>query len=379
MEIILGDTSEYLANDSQKKFPDSRLLTLENYRNVKKKQIYYTSVGDIDQDLLYPTLIDCTKIYYHPPTIWSHHDTERATISILRKLQLLHDKEIRNLDGENITIPPEYDFLSQVDDRKTEKQQLWISGCSFAKGMALKNQSDRYGQLVADCFDIPVSFLVKEGSSIDWAADQILRADLRAGDILIWGLTGINRITWFDKEHKMMHLSFSFLTESLPQHIYNKKLDADEKMMYYQMLFSDAHCLLIMRQVHQVRNLCNRLGVNLVIMMHPELSQDRHVDYMQDYLRKIKFTNDRYLDIESKSSPWKLPKKVESGFFGKINFLSHRKFDDGSNKDDYRKDYLDAYQDVGSDKLHPGPLTHQNWARKIIDLIEKEKWIIEKF
>jgi hypothetical protein len=379
MQIILGDTPEYLANDSQKRFPDSILLTLDNHKNIKKKQTYYTSIGDIDGDLLYPILINCEKIYYHPPNIWSDSNTEKGTISILRKLQLLHDKEIINLDGEKITIPPDYDFLSQVDDRKTDKQQIWISGCSFAKGIALEDQQQRYGQLISNHFNLPASFLVKQGSSIDWAADQILRADMRSGDILVWGLTGINRNTWFDIEHQMMHLSFSYLTEALPQLAKNKKLDADEKMMYYQMLFSDAHCLLIMRQVHQVRNLCNRLGVNLVIMMHPELSQDKHVDYMQDYLTKIKFTNDRYLDIQSESAPWELPKKIEPGFFENINFLKHRKFLDGSNKDEYRKDYSDEYLDVGSDKLHPGPITHRAWARKIIDLIEKEKWITEKY
>lgn len=373
LKIIVGDTSDYLARDSKSIYPESTLLFNNNYSS-RKKQVYFTSLGDLDHNLLYQLLIECDDIIYHPPTEWSDINTKIGTESLIKKINLLHDKDIKDIHGAIIKFPMSYKFLDLVDHRKTQSQQIWISGCSFAKGVALESDKQRYGQIVSSYFDLPVSFLVKEGSSIDWANDQILRADIRPGDILIWALTGVNRTTWFDKEHKMLPLTFSFLTPSYP-HLENKRPDSNEKIAIYNMLFDDSRLLLNIRHVEQVRAMCVRHKIYLLITIHPELSQDKHAYHMIEYLKTLQSDNATYLDLESASHPWQLPKKIEQSFFQKINFLNHRKFDDGSNSLRYKNNYQDVYQDAGRDNLHPGPLTHQNWAGKIIERIKEKKWV----
>ena len=96
-------------------------------------------------------------------------------------------------------------FLSINDTRKTNDSQLWIVGCSFAHGNGI-NKDQRFGQLLADKFNIPVSFLTQGGTSISWAADQILRSDICANDIVVWALTGAARLVFLDEKNKLNHV-----------------------------------------------------------------------------------------------------------------------------------------------------------------------------
>ena len=123
--------------------------------------------------------------------------------------------------------------LTVVDQRKTAGQQIWIVGCSYAHGNCLEYINQRYGQLVAEYYHLPVSFLTKPGSSIDWACDQILRADINPGDIVIWGITSVNRCSWVDDNHELITMGLGYLIDELQSHIWHKKLLQQEKNMFY--------------------------------------------------------------------------------------------------------------------------------------------------
>ena len=86
-KILVGDTSEYLARDSQSLCADSVLLSNKNYP-FRKKQVYFTSLGDLDYDCLYQLLTECDDIIYHPPVEWDDINTKIMTERLLKKINL---------------------------------------------------------------------------------------------------------------------------------------------------------------------------------------------------------------------------------------------------------------------------------------------------
>lgn len=370
LTLIIGDVTKYLSEIAIGYSKSSLLLDITNYHS-KLKGVYYTSLGDLDKEKLYLVGKKSDKIIYCPPDNWSSDDIEKNTLSILRDLKALDKKQIHDIHGNKINLPIDRSFLKIVDDRKTSDQQIWVVGCSFAHGAALEYLDQRYGQHVSNHFKKPISFLTLPGSSIDWACDQILRADIKSNDIVIWGITSVNRITWFDDRHEMIKLHFGFLTGKLKHYFDDKSLKTEEKMMMYQMLFDDSRLLLTIRHIEQVVSYCKKISANLVLLAHDELSLDRHAEWLISYLESI----DNYLKIRFDSMPWTHSDPEEKDFFSLSNLIGHRKYIDGANNTEYKTFYKNLYEDLGHDKMHPGPLTHRHIADKIVDFIEKKQWI----
>jgi hypothetical protein len=142
-----------------------------------------------------------------------------------------HYKPIENFSMDPVpkVLENKSIILKLSDVRKTSQPQLWVSGCSFAAGDGVQS-NQRYGQILSDRLNLPVSFLAESGSSVTWAADQILRSDLRENDILIWGLTSIPRINYF-KNNKVHHVF-----PGPCEHIKNFQkilVDSEEDILYW--------------------------------------------------------------------------------------------------------------------------------------------------
>ena len=217
--------------------------------------------------------------------------------------------------------------LNLVDQRRHDNgPQLWTAGCSFAHGDGLEDINQRYGQLVADHLNLPVSFLTAPGSGIDWAHDQILRSDLREGDAVLWGLTVINRFSFFD-DHEQFVNAMNIGTRTLGEY----------ESILGKIYTSDTMFHRHVRLIAQIKNILKKLNIKLILVFVDDLSIDI-------YDRRLKFlgSNDIvYLSSDNSTIPkhnW--PRKNRS------------------------------YLDYALDNNHPGPLQHQQWADQIIEYLK---------
>ena len=308
--VFVGDVTEYLASKATSTDPLATLITDDNYKNLKNGS-YYVSIGDLSHLTYFANVLgQADTIVYAPPDKWSDQNRHGSKMKEWTERYLQNFYIVKDIKGFSPTskINPQL-ALVLVDQRRTSTKQLWIAGCSVSHGIGV-DPRERYVQLVANALDLPVSFLTYPASSVQWAADQILRSDIRPGDILVWGLTGSTRVTYFDGT-KVKHI--------VPSK-YTKEPELD-KIVSIDTLTSDNTIYHNITTILQVINFCQKLNVKLVI-----------ANLIDDDL-PLYFTNtDCFIMLH--------------GLHG--------------------VDISDQLLDLGSDNSHPGPLTHQYYAEEIL-------------
>jgi hypothetical protein len=215
--------------------------------------------------------------------------------------------------------------LHLTTQRIHDRSQLWVVGCSFAHGLNLPNIDARYGQLVADHLNLPVSFLTAPGTGIDWAHDQLLRSDLREGDTVLWGLTSINRFSFFDDHERFVN----------PRNIGTDRLGPYGRVLG-KIYTSDSQFHRHIRLIAQIKNILKKLKIKLILVFVNDLSIDTYDHELKEFLGR-----DDIVYLSSDNSP------QTSG--GPV----HRN-----------------YIDYASDNSHPGPLQHRQWADQIIEYLK---------
>jgi hypothetical protein len=158
--------------------------------------------------------------------------------------------------------------------------------------------------------------LATKGSSIEWARDQICRSDIRSGDIVVWGLTTWNRLVYYDRS-RVMHVNIS---------TYRKNQDMRDKVDLARLDDID----LLHRSVvscYQAQRFCQAVGARLYfagLLVNHEL-----LPYLMDLPNMIQFYGQFGLDPDH------------------------------------------MFPDLGDDKEHPGPRTHQWYADQLAHLINR--------
>jgi hypothetical protein len=303
--IYLGDVSEYLKDLAQSQDVNAQLVTENNFKNLLPGT-YYTSLGDIGGLYNLGVLLQqSNKIIYAPPIgRWSGGaDQKKWTEDYLKVFSLRSQVE-----NYSIPIPDPESMLELVDQRKSNHNQLWISGCSISHGIGV-DKSSRYGELIASRLNLPVSFLTCPGSSIIWSADQLLRSDIREGDTVVWGLTSSFRLPYY-ADNKLIHVN---------GRLYQQQPTL-EKIVKPDALLGKNNLYQTLTSVHSVINFCQKIKANLVVA---SLMDNDIVHYIRDYPNLIMLSN--LWGRESK----------------------------------------ELFFDLGLDNEHPGPRTHQFYADEI--------------
>lgn len=231
----------------------------------------------------------------------------------------------------NSTSDSRTNMLLLKDQRRSDNRQLWVVGCSTTHGLGVATEQ-RYGQLIADALNLPVSFLTWPGSSIEWCADQILRSDIRKDDIIVWGLTSIGRTPYYSENH-------SYKTSSTDNvlHLLARAYEIDPSLndiVPIDQLYNKNAVYRAVTKVYEVVNICNKLNIELVIGSLYIMPQD--IEYFESIPNFINLSCDRIVS--------QIPNFVKpTGGFKNISAI-----------------------DIGSDNLHPGPLTHQWYAKEIL-------------
>jgi hypothetical protein len=315
--ILVGDVTTSLCDTAKKLDPTASLITEDNCTSIQDG-VYYTSLGDFKflKDFVV-TLGKANRLIYSPPDQWT--DTNSDNVSYMKKWTEFYLQAFSGfIKVEGIDQPLDDtcvidSMLSLKDARKVKSQQLWVAGCSVSNGDWI-DPADRYGQLLSNKLKIPVSFLTHGGSSIKWAADQILRSDIQKDDIVIFGLTSTCRFNYYQNK-KVLHINHSYY-KSYPDFNTLINIDTlDSENSIYQSLIS----------VHQVVNFCRIIGAKLVLA--------------------------GLLVVEE-----------ELPYFVSIPEYYHLRGFFGLNQDNLFMDFAD-------DNIHPGPKMHKWYADQIFKLL----------
>lgn len=307
MIVTISDNTEFVANHYQA--DTSSKFSLLDQNNIKfiKNECYYTSLADLAWDELLDVCKKSDKIIYLPPPKWSCTELKLYTIEFL---SLLTDVFSFNVEGFD---SPTNNIFKLKSSRKSDSPQIWIAGCSFAVGKGLDNNQDKYGILLSQNLKMPYSDLCDNGSSIEWAADQILRSDIRNNDIVCWGITSINRFPYVIDEQQIHINLHTILT-----------LDQSRKKIFNTLSLDDNIAYQSIKKIKQVINFLEKIKCRLVIFIHP-LGIQTHNKIVYNHIRYEKY----FLDIS--------PVEDNAPF----------------------------------SKSHPGPITHKKWAEEIFNFLIK--------
>lgn len=330
--IFFGDIQEYLGIMAKEHDSSAYLLNQQNYKSFINQtnciNTVYTSLGDLPKNL--STVIDILKsadvIFYCPPVQWSDRkklDVTDPTASIqgLSETLLLFVCDHVTVHGLNKILTSNFDPIPLVDHRKTEHHQLWIAGCSISHGVGV-DENERYGHLLAKDLDMPVSFLTRPGSAIDWAADQILRSDIRSDDTVIWGLTEWCRLT-----HVHQNQLLSINVRSYEKCTEYRQLISIDNLFSHQTLYNHLY------SIQQVINYCKKINARLFLvgLLHSNYSLLKFLRSQKNYIH----------------------------FHYKLDYKDHG--------------LLIKFIDLGTDLEHPGPKQHCEYKNFISTFINNHQ------
>lgn len=322
--LFVGDVDDSVALAAQQHDSRACLIDRDNYKEFltdseKYPNTVFTSLGDLSKNLddVWNVFMSVSNLVYCPPVAWSDGKTLLAndptsciqglTENLLLKVS--QHRPVKNL--EHCLFYPT--AVPLADTRKTSQAQLWIAGCSITYGSGV-NAEQRYGQLVANELDLSCSFLTRPGSSIGWAADQILRSDIRKEDIVIWGITATER------------LSFFINNQLLPVHAgYYSEFPEFDNTFSLENLYSETTFYNNLYAIEQVINYCQK---NSALLMLVGLITSPNMF--------------RYLQTKNIFFPFP-----------------------------YKKDF--HYVDFGTDNQHPGPNQHQLYSNFILTSLSQIK------
>ena len=325
VDVSLSETA--IAHDSQ-----AFLVSSNNYAQFIAETdavTGYTCLGDLPKDtnVFWDILNSVEQIVYAPPEKWKNNpdnsnlycytDTEQG----LTELFLMEaSKNITTLGLENVSHT--HVTLDIADTRNTSDKQIWLAGCSNTVGLGVEHEQT-YGYKLAQSLNLPYTMLAHPGTSNAWSADQILRSDIQKGDLVVWGLTNSERISWYENGELITLLSTMYV-----------KYKHYEKILPSKYLVSEMTLHQGLAGIAQVANFCSKIGAQLVLFCtYP--TDHSLVKYLYDkpYFHHIDFD----FEIDKKTNEWHL----------------HR-------------------LDTGTDDHHPGSRHHQYWHDKLLEIIDQD-------
>jgi len=317
--LFVGDCTEDLATQAKDFDSSAYLVDFSNYQKFLDQTNHtltaYTSAADLpkmsqNEAVFYQVLQKADQIYYCPPTTWSDH-TDEFSLQNMKQLTeyflyLIHSKK-NNVRGLDLSNYANNFYLKLQDKRKPNSQaQLWVAGCSVTAGVGV-DSDERFAVLVAENFDGQFVDLSKAGSSMEFAADQILRSDVRKGDFVVWGLTSEYRALVWDRK---CQTSASINPYKFDYTNTNKADDIVDETRLYKALIAFV----------QVENFCKKVGAHLIAV--PILCSEA--------LQLLLHDHDSY----------------------------------------YQLPYMPCFLDLGSDNIHPGREQHKWYSDRINNVLK---------
>jgi hypothetical protein len=319
MILYLGDESEKFAKSIIDQHADAILCTDDNIDDVINNKFLYTSICDVNRVNFSRLCLAAEKVNLYED--WSDIDLKKETNTIFGLWSNPSiEKETTNFynlffnDIGNSTVDAITNACKLVDQRKTDDKQIWAVGCSYTSSIGVEDH-ERWAIKLAEKMNKPVSILALHGSNITWAADQLLRSDIRSGDTVFWLLTGVCRIDYFSESDRSVRIYPTIKDWEQEQVDY---LGNYEYSMLMKLLTHKWNVYMSIKSISQVINYCKQLNVDL---------------YFGQGIRNDPTTDNVLIKILKQYPNFILPFSVEL--------------------------YYDNFMlDIGTDDCHPGPKTH---------------------
>lgn len=318
--LFVGDTGDYLAEHARRHDATAQLINHGNYLQYINGQAHgtgYTSLGDLpkidDQTSVLQALIErASDVYFAEPKVWSDHsavfdhwDSRRLIVYYLWEANRRRGNLRSPLD---LLTWPRSRYLDVLPGRPTQNPVIWVAGCSISHGVGVA-ANERFGEVLSQQLGMPAVFLTQVGTGIEWSANQIIRADIGADDIVVWGLTSEYRYAhWNSDLHRLQHVNAHGRETSDMRALGNNL----EHRIYTAV-----------SSIHAVVNFCQRIPAHLILL--PTLCTET-------------------LRLELQDSP-----------------VYHE------------PPYQHQWIDLGTDNLHPGTRQHQIWADFLLENIHGSK------
>ena len=316
LKVFVGDNTGYLSDFVKKIDPLAYLCTDKNY-NTSLTGTIYTSLADLSINQLNELLMSADTVIYCPPALWSSKDLEEQTHIVLNFLH--NKKEIKGFKKKQYS--PEY--FSIADTRKTEGKQIWLVGCSITQGYGL-DKDEGYGYIVGKELNLPVSSLTATAASIKWSADQILRADIREDDLVIWGITAVGRYPFVRENDTLDHI--------MPySHNENKEF---KNLFSKNFLVSNHICYEAIASIEYATKYMNKNNIKSILGVFP-LYIDKHKQKFLKYISQ--FNNSLILQTETGTK--------------------------------------DRFVDFANDNCHPGVMQNRLYANSILDFYNNNQFL----
>lgn len=229
----------------------------------------------------------------------------------------------KHLKQKTVNVKSILEIIENINSlhvtRHINSPVIWVVGCSVTAGVGIKNEQ-RYGYLVAKELHLPEILLAKSGASIFWAADQILRSDIKKDDTVVWGITSTSRIDVAEE--------FKLLSTPITGY-----LNLPQDKQYWKITYFDSPTQVVtnLRYIYQVINYCKKIGASLYL-----------VNLLDPTWTHLAFSDEiMYINLT----------KNFNHAINNFNFL-----------------------DYGIDNNHPGPLQHQEYAQKILNFIKENNY-----
>jgi hypothetical protein len=316
--LMIGDVTEYLAQQALRNNSKSKIVTQQTTTEflAAERGFFYTSIGDFSSMEMFCQVLDhADEITFCPPpnNTWSSDTIEAETKEFLYQWSYAKNKPVYNLKTPDF-LDPKIDHAIQFHHRITKGQQIWNFGCSITKGTGVQQQQT-YGSLLSKQLQLPISVVAHDGSSIKWAADQLLSSDIAQDDIVIWGVTNVNRFGYFLHDSRYYHIYLKFFKNyPLMLNLFEKNILLSPNLVYEALT-----------SIQIANNFCNKIGAHLIMLgVFPYFS-----------------------DFDNRLHKYK-------------NFVptGHQ---------------LQDFKDLGSDNIHPGPIHHEFYATKVMDYLNNKQ------
>jgi hypothetical protein len=254
--LFVGDNQEYLAHAAKKNNTAAVLIDHVNWQKILQQSnsgTFYTSLSDLpkidDQiSVCWELMQWADSINYVEPTTWSDADrnfswtNQKTLLEYYLYLQKKSGKLVLGFDTNSYKDSP---YLNLEAQRASPLPAVWIGGCSVPHGIGVeKNQ--RFGHLIEQGLDRPTYHLTRPGSSVEWAADQLLRSDIHPTDIVVWGLT----------------------QEVRAPRAVDLRIDSwgDQTAFDVEYLMDETRFYKALTSVYQVINFCSKIGCQLLLL-----------------------------------------------------------------------------------------------------------------
>lgn len=320
LTLYIGDNDESLAQTAKLADPSAYLIEFSNH-NKTHTGVAYTSISDLPGLAEFAALLrQADTIVYSPPLNHQWSDLKRGgdsrqkywTEFYLTAFTLKKNKNI-------INFVPEIPKISNttIEQRKSDEPQLWVSGCSITYGIGV-DDPQRYANILSSKLNMPMSLLAFPGASNVWSVDQLLRSDIREGDIVVLGVTTSSRYSYYDVDSD----EILYITTSTRDIVVNyspkiKDIITNKFLIDYNLIYISINCIM------QLINFCKKMNVKLIL-----------AGILTDIELSVHFKDlDNYIQFDYS----------------------------------YGVNAYDRFLDNGTDNLHPGPESHKWYAEKILE------------